>query len=60
MLDDENALIRLRPLANDRSFQKRFAAAATSTSWHYPIWSGENWKSASIRPRCSMFIQTYP
>ena len=27
VLDNENALIRIRPLANDRSFQKRFAAA---------------------------------
>ena len=27
MLDNENALIRIRPLANDRSFQRRFAAA---------------------------------
>ena len=26
VLDNENALTRLRPLANDRSFQKRFAA----------------------------------
>jgi glycogen phosphorylase len=27
VLDDENALTRIRPLANDRGFQKRFAAA---------------------------------
>jgi starch phosphorylase len=27
VLDDENALTKLRPLANDRSFQKRFAAS---------------------------------
>ncbi len=27
VLDNENALTRIRPLANDRSFQKRFAAA---------------------------------
>jgi starch phosphorylase len=27
VLDNENALTRLRPLANDRSFQKRFAAS---------------------------------
>jgi glycogen phosphorylase len=27
VLDNENALIRVRPLANDRSFQRRFAAA---------------------------------
>ena len=27
VLDNENALIRIRPFANDRSFQRRFAAA---------------------------------
>ena len=27
VLDDENALTKLRPLANDRGFQKRFAAS---------------------------------